>query len=151
MISETNPSSIGSQRVRVELIDRPIDRRPLSDFLCDPDSGAQAWFEGVTRRMTGSLQTDRLEYEAFAPMATRQLRELACQAMDAFSLTAVAITHRLGVVPIGEASILIGCSAAHRKGPLAALPWLMDQIKADVAIWKQEHFAGGQSQWVHPQ
>jgi molybdopterin synthase catalytic subunit len=46
---------------------------------------------------------------------------------------------------------VIGCSAAHRVGALAALPWLMDRIKADVPIWKREHFANGNQQWIHPQ
>jgi molybdopterin synthase catalytic subunit len=137
-------------RIRVELVDHEISLQPLRDFIVDADTGAHAWFEGVTRRMTGSLQTILLSYEAFVPMATRQLNALAEEAAARFSLTAIAITHRLGEVPVGEASIVIGCSAAHRVGPLAALPWLMDRIKADVVVWKREHFADGQTQWIHP-
>lgn len=137
-------------RVRIELVDHEIALRPLRDFIIDPDTGAHAWFEGVTRRMTGALQTTLLSYEAFVPMATRQLEALAEEAAARFDLTAIAITHRLGEVPVGQASIVIGCSAAHRRGPLAALPWLMDRIKADVVIWKREHFADGQTEWIHP-
>lgn len=146
-----NDVGSASPRIRVELVDGPIDRSPIMETLPDPDNGAHAWFEGVTRRMTGSRETSRLVYEAYAPMAIQQMRDLAKQAADRFSLRAVAIVHRLGEVPIGEASILIGCSAPHRAGPLAALPWLMDQIKADVAIWKREFWVDGQSEWVHPQ
>lgn len=145
------PTARPTPRIRVELVDHEITLQPLRDFIVDADTGAHAWFEGVTRRMTGPLQTTLLSYEAFAPMAMRQLNALAEEAAARFSLTAIAITHRLGEVPVGEASIVIGCSAAHRVGPLAALPWLMDRIKADVVIWKREHFADGQTQWIHPQ
>ncbi len=137
-------------RIHIELIEQAIDPQPLRDFLADVDSGAHAWFEGVTRRMTGDRETMQLTYQAFVPMATAQLRELAEQAAGRFDLRAIVIVHRLGAVGIGQASIVIGCCSPHRSGPLAALPWLMDRIKADVAIWKQEHFADGQSQWVHP-
>lgn len=146
----TQASDRPAPRIWVELVDHAIALRPLRDFIIDPDTGAHAWFEGVTRRMTGSLQTTLLSYEAFVPMATRQLEALAEEAAARFSLTAIAITHRLGEVPVGEASIVIGCSAAHRVGPLAALPWLMDRIKADVVVWKREHFADGQTEWIHP-
>ena len=138
-------------RIQVALTDQAIELPPLRDWLRDVDTGAHAWFEGVTRRMTGDRQTVQLAYEAFAPMATKQLRELAQQAAAEFELRAIAIVHRLGIVPVGEASIVIGCCSAHRVGALAALPWLMDRIKADVAIWKQEQFADGVQQWVHPQ
>ncbi len=137
-------------RIHIELTDQAIDLPRLRVWLRDVDTGAHAWFEGVTRRMTGDRQTVQLAYEAFAPMATKQLRQLAQQAAMEFELRAIAIVHRLGVVPVGEASIVIGCCSAHRVGALAALPWLMDRIKADVAIWKQEHFADGVHQWVHP-
>lgn len=138
-------------RFRVELVHGVIDTDPLRRFIADPDTGAQAWFEGVTRRMTGSRETVLLSYEAFEPMAKRQLESLALEAVGRFGLTAVAISHRLGEVPIGEASIVIGCSAPHRVATLTALPWLMDRIKADVTIWKREHATDGSAAWVHPQ
>ncbi len=138
-------------RFRVELVQGVIDTDPLRRFIADPDTGAHAWFEGVTRRMTGTRETVLLSYEAFEPMAKRQLESLALEALGRFGLTAVAISHRLGEVPIGEASIVIGCSAPHRVATLTALPWLMDRIKADVTIWKREHATDGSAAWVHPQ
>jgi molybdopterin synthase catalytic subunit len=145
------PGASTAARIHVEFAEQPIDPLPLRGLLADADTGAHAWFEGVTRRTTGGAVTERLSYQAFVPMATAQLRGLAQQAATRFDLRAVVIVHRLGSVPVGEASILIGCCSPHRGGALAALPWLMDKIKTDVAIWKQEHFADGQSQWVHPQ
>jgi molybdopterin synthase catalytic subunit len=138
-------------RIHVALVEHPINLEPLRQYLVDPDTGAHAWFEGVTRRRTGQRETTQLTYQAFAPMATAQLHQLATQAASEFDLRAVVIVHRLGDVAVGQASIVIGCCSAHRVGSLAALPWLMDRIKADVAIWKREQFADGPSQWVHPQ
>lgn len=138
-------------RIKVELTHKAIDVVSLRDHLSDPDTGSHAWFEGVTRRMTADRETVKLAYEAFEAMAVSGLRQLAGQACERFDLAAIVIVHRLGEVAIGQPSIVIGCSAAHRVGPLAALPWLMDRIKADIPIWKREHFADGKQQWVHPQ
>lgn len=149
--AESSGRTMGPAKIIVELTHQVIDVAPLREHLFDPDTGAHAWFEGVTRRMTGNRETASLTYEAFEPMAISELGELARQASERFDLAAVVIVHRLGEVAIGHASIVIGCSAAHRAGPLAALPWLMDRIKADVPIWKREHFADGQQQWIHPQ
>jgi len=138
-------------RIKVELTHQAIDVVSLRAHLADPDTGAHAWFEGVTRRMTADRETVKLAYEAFERMAISELNRLASEAIERFDLASVVIVHRLGEVAIGEPSIVIGCSAAHRVGPLAALPWLMDRIKADVPIWKREHFADGQQHWIHPQ
>ncbi len=140
-----------AERILVELTHQRIDVGSLRGHLSDPDTGAHAWFEGVTRRMTAGRETVKLVYEAFEPMAVSALRQLAGQACERFELAAIVIVHRLGEVAIGEPSIVIGCSAAHRVGALAALPWLMDRIKADVPIWKREHFADASQQWIHPQ
>jgi len=138
-------------RVFIDLTNQSIDLQPMRDFLFDPDTGAHAWFEGVTRRTTGNRETLELTYEAFEPMALSKLKEIAEIAATRFGLSAIAIVHRLGRVPIAQASIVIGCCSAHRAGALAALPWLMDEIKSEVPIWKREHFADGQTHWVHPQ
>lgn len=137
-------------KIHVALSDQAIDLVPLRTVFDSVDRGAHAWFEGVTRRQTGERETVRLSYQAFAPMATAQLRLLAQQAAERFELRGVVIVHRLGEVAVGQVSLVIGCCAAHRGGPLAALPWLLDRIKADVPIWKQEHFTDGQRQWQHP-
>lgn len=136
--------------IHIALSDQAIGLAPLRAVFDSADRGAHAWFEGVTRRHTGDRETLRLNYQAFAPMATAQLRLLAQQAAERFELRGVVIVHRLGEVAVGQVSLVIGCCAAHRGGPLAALPWLLDRIKADVPIWKQEHFADGQRQWMHP-
>ncbi len=149
-IEPVNAAPVNAAPVHVELVDVPIDLSSLLEKIGDPDTGAHAWFIGVTRRTTGNRTTQTLDYEAHRPMAIEQLRRIAEQAMQTFSLARVVVVHRLGNVPVGEASIVVGCSSAHRVDSFAALPWIMDTLKQDVAIWKRETYADGQQEWVHP-
>ena len=134
----------------VQLVDQPIDWPALQHHLDDPDSGAQGWFLGVTRRTTGTRVTQTLFYEAHRPMAISELKTLAEQATERFSLKSIIIVHRLGEVPIGQASIAVGCCSAHRVDTFDALRWVMDQVKQHVPIWKRELYADGTTEWVHP-
>ncbi len=134
----------------IELTDDPIYLSAWQDRIADPDVGAHGWFLGVTRRTTGDAITSQLAYDAHRPMAIAELRKIATAAQEQYQLTHVVIVHRLGEVPIGEASVVVGCSSAHRKATFAALPWIMDRLKRDVPIWKQECYADGSTEWVHP-
>jgi molybdopterin synthase catalytic subunit len=136
--------------VFVELTKSPITVRQLRDRIADRDVGAHAWFEGVTRRMTDGRETTTLSYEAFDAMAIAELEKIRRETIAQFQLTALVIAHRLGVVPIGEASLIVGCSSPHRAAVFLALANVVDRLKTDVPIWKKEHFADGSTQWVHP-
>ncbi|WDQ19314.1 molybdenum cofactor biosynthesis protein MoaE [Rhodopirellula sp. P2] len=123
-------------------------------WLSHPDAGAILWFHGVTRRKTkqGDHETitKELSYTAHREMAVKQLNELASNAVQEFGLHRVVIWHRLGTVPIGQASVIVGCSSAHRVASLDAVAAIMDRLKQDVPIWKQEHFESGECHWIHP-
>lgn len=138
----------------VQLVDGPIDAGALQDKIADPDVGAHGWFYGVTRRTTrsetGAAITESLGYEAHRPMAQKELEDLAERASRDFGLAHVVIVHRLGDVPIGQASVVVGCSSAHREATFQALKWIMETLKRDVPIWKQERYVDGTRQWVHP-
>lgn len=130
-----------------------LDRISIETFrktIEDLDVGAHAWFEGVTRRMTGNQETVSLSYDGFAPMALREMQRIGDNVVTEFALTKLVIVHRLGAVPIGEASLIVGCSSPHRAAVFLALANVVDRLKTDVPIWKQEHFADGSTQWVHP-
>ncbi len=107
-------------------------------------------FLGTTREVTGDRRTRHLEYEAYADMAEKKLAELADEARRRWSLTGCAIEHRLGRLEIGEASVGVAVSSPHRAAAFAAGQWLIDTLKESVPIWKQEHWADGGSEWVHP-
>lgn len=143
--------------LHVEITDGEIPLAPTEAWIecvSAPDNGAISWFYGVTRRTTGGQVTEYLDYAAHPTMAGKQLRCIAETAADRFGLSGVVIVHRTGKVSVGRASIVVGCGSSHRKESFAAVAWIMDRIKADVPIWKRDHFveASGESdaKWVHP-
>ena len=128
----------------------PIDVSSLLEGAPSPATGAVLLFLGVTREFTDERQTVRLEYEAYEEMAVKELSRLEQTARERWSLTDCIIVHRLGVVPVGEASVAIVTASPHRKEAYAASEWLMKTLKNSVPIWKQEHWDDGSTQWVHP-
>lgn len=138
----------------VDLVTEPIVLGDYESRLNDPDVGSHGWFLGVTRRTTvvdqQTTTTSTLHYEAKRSMAIAQLLQIAEQAKSRFGLTAVVLIHRLGEVPVGQSSVLVGCSSPHRRQTFDAMPWIMDRLKRDVPIWKKEEHEDGQTQWVHP-
>jgi molybdopterin synthase catalytic subunit len=83
-------------------------------------------------------------------MALKEMRDLAAQAKRRWGLCKIAMAHRTGVVPVGEASVAIAVSAGHRREAFAACHWLIDRLKEIVPIWKKEHYRGGEI-WIGAQ
>ena len=112
-----------------------------------PTAGAIATFIGTTRDNFEGKAVLRLEYEAYQPMAERQMLAIIQRARAQWELRHVAISHRVGVVPTTESSVEIAVSSAHRKEALAAVHFLIDELKAQVPIWKKEIYAGEAACW----
>lgn len=134
----------------ISLIDSPIDSAAILAQAASNDAGAVVLFLGTTREFTKGRQTASLDYECYPQMAEAKLAELEAQAREKWPLIHVAIVHRLGRLGLGEASIAIAVSSPHRQAAFEAGKWLIDTIKEDVPIWKQENWADGTSEWVHP-
>jgi len=128
----------------------PIVLERLVRAVRDPRAGAIVTFLGTTRNQNAGRRVVRLEYEAYAGMAVSEMRRLAAEARRRWPLRKVAMAHRIGTVPVGQASVAIVVSAAHRAEAFAACHWLIDRLKEIVPIWKREHFRGGQV-WIGPQ
>ena len=128
----------------------PIVLERLVRAVRDPAAGALVVFLGTTRNRNAGRRVVRLEYEAYGRMAVAEMRRLAAQAKRRWPVRKVAMAHRVGPVPIGQASVAIVVSAGHRAPAFAACRWLIDRLKAIVPIWKREHFRGGQV-WIGPQ
>jgi molybdopterin synthase catalytic subunit len=124
-----------------------IDLARLVRAARDPAAGAVVTFLGTTRNQNVGRKVIRLEYEAYATMAEREMRRLATRATRRWRLRKVAIEHRIGVVPVGETSVAIVVAAGHRAEAFAACHWLIDTLKVEVPIWKREHFRGGRV-WI---
>ncbi len=128
---------------RVAIVRTKIDVGALSGGIRRPDDGAVAVFEGVVRNQTRGRRTLYLDYEAYEPMALKQLRESAEQALEKFPVRDVAIVHRLGRLELGETSVAIVVASAHRAAAFDACRWIIDTLKKTVPIWKKEYFEDG--------
>lgn len=145
-----NDISTGGAPIYVELVDEPIDTLFVWQRLQEIQCGAHNIFLGTTRLKTHGKETRYLVYDAYRPMALQQLRIAAGLALQRWELHRVVMIHRLGRVDLGQASIAIGVCAPHRQGVFDATSWLLEQVKQQVPIWKQENWADGLTQWVHP-
>jgi len=108
-----------------------------------PEDGALALFEGIVRNHSRGKQTLYLEYEAYEAMALAKMREIGAQMKERFAIDRLAMVHRLGRLEIGETSVLIAVSAAHRAAAFDACRYGIDTLKQIVPIWKKEYFADG--------
>jgi molybdopterin synthase catalytic subunit len=137
-------------RVRLVALDvEPLDPVAVLAAVGDRAAGGNVLFVGTVRDRTGAVATARLEYEAHVLLARAELTRLCREAADRFELVAVAVSHRLGVVEPGDASVAVAAAATHRRQAFAATEWLMERIKATVPIWKCEHDPDGGRAWVH--
>jgi molybdopterin synthase catalytic subunit len=127
-----------------------IDPSQILASVASHEAGAVVLFLGTTREFTRGRRTLSLDYECYPAMAEKQLAELEAQARERWPLTGCTVVHRLGHLELGEASIAIAVSSPHRAVAFEAGQWLIDTIKQVVPIWKQEHWADGTSEWVHP-
>lgn len=134
----------------IKLTEQAIDVPQLLAPMRRPNSGAVVLFLGVTRRFTAQRETVRLSYEAYQDMAMAQLGRLEAEARERWRLCECVIVHRLGEVPPGEDSVAIAVSSPHRAAAFEAGQWLIDTLKQSIPIWKQEHWADGDSEWIHP-
>ncbi len=134
----------------ISLTTTPIDTAALLTAAHHPNAGAVVLFLGTTREITGGRQTVALDYEAYPEMAERRLAELETEARRRWPVIELSIVHRLGRVPIAEASVAIVVSTPHRADAFAAGQWLIDTLKKDVPIWKREQWTDGTREWIHP-
>lgn len=137
--------------VRVELLAGALPLAELCAWPALPATGALATFTGLTRTPgLGGRAVARLEFEAYECMARRVLLRLCreAQARAGGALARVLVAHRLGAVPVGEASLLVCVSSPHRAEALAAVPWLVDMVKAHAPVWKKEVYEDGGGVWV---
>jgi molybdopterin synthase catalytic subunit len=127
----------------VTLTRERIDRDALVAALQQPGDGAVVVFDGIVRDNTRGRKTLYLDYEAYEEMAVNQMQKLAREAGERFAIDRVGVVHRLGRLEIGESSIVIVVTSAHRAAAFDACRWLIDTLKRTVPVWKKEHFADG--------
>ena len=130
-----------------EIVSQPIDVAAVTAAVADAGAGALVTFIGTTRDHNDGRRVLRLEYETYPEMALAEMRKIGETAQQRWPTTRIAIVHRIGVVPVGAASVVIAVSADHRRAAFEACHFAIDRLKEVVPIWKKEHFEGGEI-WI---
>jgi MoaE-MoaD fusion protein len=125
----------------------PLQLDQVVAEVADPSAGAIATFIGTTRTHSRGRTVTHLEYDAYPEMAEAEMARIAETVKQRHDVLAVAIAHRTGHVPIGEASVIIAVSAAHRGPAMDACREAIDTLKQTVPVWKKEVFEGGE-EWI---
>lgn len=133
----------------IQLTQEPIDYTALTERVRTPAAGAVVLFLGTVRELTAGRQTVALDYEAYPEMALAKMAELEQTARSRWPVQHLEIIHRLGHLELGDISVAIAVSCAHRLPAFEAGQFLIDDFKKIVPIWKKENWVDGSTEWVH--
>ncbi len=125
-----------------------IEPAALRAAVLDPAAGGFCSFEGWVRNHHKGRAVERLEYEAYAPLAEKEGRRILDEARERFDILHAACIHRVGPIQIGGLAVVVAVSAVHRDPAFGACRYIIDEVKSRVPIWKKEHFTDGTSGWV---
>ena len=124
-----------------------LDPGRVVEHVRRDDAGAIALFYGIVRDNNRGRKVMHLEYDAYPEMATKVMQRIADEVKERFNIAETAIQHRTGRLEVGETSLLVAVSSAHRKEAFEACHALVDRLKEEVPIWKKEVFEGGE-EWI---
>jgi molybdopterin synthase catalytic subunit len=134
--------------IRVALRSEAIDAGALVDEVGRPEAGATALFLGTARNHSeGKTDVTHLEYEAYAEHVEAALATIAGEAAERWPVLSILVEHRTGRVAVGEPSVAVAVSSAHRGDAFEAARYVIDELKGRAPIWKREHWPGG-AEWV---
>ncbi|KAA8645813.1 hypothetical protein EYZ11_008763 [Aspergillus tanneri] len=136
-----------SENIHIELTYNTLNPSAVLSRVSSPSAGANVLFLGTTRNTFEGRPVAQLSYSAYPPLALKTLTTIAREAVAAHGLTGIMIAHRLGVVPISEASIAIAVSSGHRGAAWRAGEEVLESCKAKAEIWKMEEFVDGGAEW----
>lgn len=135
----------------IEITDQPIDKNKIMSAAESLEAGALNIFIGTVRAKTADKKVIRLEYECYEPMAVSEIQKIFEEASQRWPILKVAISHRIGVLQLGDEAVVLAVSTPHRKESFEACQFIIDTLKQTVPIWKKEVYEGGE-EWVsaHP-
>jgi len=134
----------------IHISQQAIDPAGVIQSVHSRAAGAVVLFLGTVRETSEGRTTVALDYECYPEMAAKELEKLEGEARARWPLAGCTIVHRLGHMAVGEVSVAIAVSSAHREAAFAAGQWLIDRVKEVAPIWKKENWVDGSSHWVHP-
>ncbi len=136
---------------QIEISAQVLNIQTCIDWVMSPESGGIDVFIGTVRNTTKGKKVLRLEFEAYEPMALKEMNKIAQQTAAQWDVQRVLIHHRIGILQVGEVPVIIAVSCAHRAAAFEACKYIIDTLKQTVPIWKKEIFEDGEV-WVaaHP-
>jgi molybdopterin synthase catalytic subunit len=134
--------------MRAALVTRPLDVAALVAEVAHPGTGATTLFVGTVRDQHEGRAVSGIDYEAYGPMALRELETILAEAAERFATDRIVVEHRLGSLAVTEASIAIAVAAPRRVAALDAQRYVIEAVKARVPIFKREHYVDGTRAWV---
>ncbi|KAG7200183.1 hypothetical protein KM043_000617 [Ampulex compressa] len=138
---------MGGSKDIVKLQEEELNIGEIIDNITSPDCGAISNFIGITRDNFENKKVLKLEYEAYEPMALKEMNNICQKIRSQWRVRHIAIYHRLGEVPVSKASVVIAISAPHRRESLEAVDYAITALKASVPIWKKEVYEREEAQW----
>jgi len=138
-------------KVDIQISDQPLSAGACESFVADDGAGGTVVFIGTVRNQTQGKQVMNLEFEAYTPMAKKEMEKIALRIAAEWDAIAVSMHHRIGVLQIQDAAVIIAISTPHRVAAFQACAYAIDTLKETVPIWKKEIFFDGEV-WVaaHP-
>ncbi|NOR29039.1 MAG: molybdenum cofactor biosynthesis protein MoaE [Lutibacter sp.] len=140
-----------TERTSIKITSEKLSLQDCINFVEDDSCGGIATFVGTVRNATQKKTVTLLDFSGYEPMAIKEMRKIADNALSKFSIYKIAIHHAVGELQIGAVPVIIAVSSAHRKASFEACEYAIDTLKETVPIWKKEHFEDGEV-WVnsHP-
>ncbi len=135
----------------IQVLETPLSVEKCTAFVQDPAAGGTVVFVGTVREWTKGKRVLRLEFEAYKPMAIREMTKIVETVKERWEALKICVHHRVGVLEIGEEAVIIAVATPHRKAAFEACEYVIDTLKQTVPIWKKEVFEDGEV-WVaaHP-
>ncbi|WP_424581056.1 molybdenum cofactor biosynthesis protein MoaE [Tunicatimonas sp.] len=140
-----------NNKIAISLTDEPLQINTVLNSVQSDSAGAVDVFIGTVRNNTQQRTVERLDFEAYDPMAVKEMEKLAVQACEQWPVEKIAIHHRKGTLYVGDIAVIIAVATPHRQAAFEACKFTIDTLKQTVPIWKKEIFDDGEV-WVsaHP-
>jgi len=135
------------EKLDIKISEQPLDVNTCSDFVRDNAAGGNAIFVGTVRDQTKGEAVTKLDFEAYKPMAIKEITKIAASIFEKWSAIKVSIHHRVGTCDIGDIAVVIAVSTPHRAAAFEACQYAIDTLKETVPIWKKEYLESGEV-WV---
>jgi len=131
----------------IEITDKPIDVQKIISAAEREDCGGLSVFLGTVRNHSHGKEVERLEYEAYPAMAGKMIQRIIDEISERWDIRAAAVSHRTGILSIGEVAVVIAIASPHRKAAFEACQYTIDRLKEIVPIWKKEVAVDGET-WI---